>query len=126
MKLHLIKLLKILAVALMLVSIFSNIAFAAFNVKDTFNGNIDSNAESAKTEVKKVLLEALTAVRYAGIAIAMIILIVIGIKIMSAAPSERANVKQYSMNYLIGVVVLVGATGIIGIIQSVAETAFGN
>ena len=92
-----IVLLKILIISLLLLSLFCSVTFS-FDVKQEFTGKIDTNAESVKNSVQDVLVTALTAVRIAGMAIAMIMIIIVGIKIMTAAPSERANVKQYTVN----------------------------
>lgn len=122
-----LKIARILLIVLLLVMVCNNIALAGgFDVKNTFNGTIDAEAQDAATSVQDVLIVALTAVRIAGMAIAIIILIVVGIKIMMAAPGERANIKQYATNYLIGAFILLGAAGIMGIVQNVAKTAFGN
>ena len=45
---------------------------------------------------------------------------------MIAAPEEKANIKQYSINYLIGAIILVGASGIMGIVKKIALSAFEN
>lgn len=116
-----------LLVMLVIISIiFGNVVSDAssFNVKDTFTGEIHGNASRSATSIKDVLVTVLTAVRVAGMAIAIIMLIVVGIKIMLASPSEKANVKQYTMNYVIGAFILLGASGIVTIVQKIALDAF--
>lgn len=123
-----IRISKILLIILLMFIVCNNIALAtsAFDVKSTFDGKIDAKAENAATSVKDVLIVALTVVRIAGMAIAIIILIIVGIKIMMAAPGEKANIKQYATNYLIGAFILLSASGIMTIVQNVANTAFKN
>ena len=126
MNLHVSKILTILIIMIYVILIVTNCSFATpFNV-DKFNGKIDGNAEGTATTVRQLLSAALEALRIAGIAIAIIILIVIGIKIMLAAPSERANIKQYATNYVIGAFIMVGAVGILTIVKEIADSAFGN
>lgn len=120
-----IVLLKILIISLLLLSLFCSVTFS-FDVKQEFTGEIASDATAAKDSVQDVLVTALTAVRIAGMAIAMIMIIIVGIKIMTAAPSERANVKQYTVNYLIGAFILLGASGILKIVQDLSKSAFGD
>ena len=115
-----------LFIASLILSLALNNIVLAFDVTGQFNGQIDSNAQSSADSVKDVLLAVLSAVRIAGVAIAIIMLIMVGIKIMMASPSERANVKQYSINYVIGAFILFGASGILTIIKSVADSAFSS
>ena len=128
MTLYLKKFLKILVIVLLIFIVFNNIALAGksnITISDTFNGTITGDkAKNSSTKIQDLLLEILTAVRIAGMAIALIILVVIGIKIMMASPSEKANIKQYSMNYVIGAFILIGATTILTIVQNVAKSSF--
>lgn len=127
-----LKIFKFLVISILVAMIFSNAVFAAFDVTNTFTGEFGntSNAEANKkvkataTSVQDVLVTALTAIRIAGMAIAIIMLIVVGIKIMLASPSEKANVKQYTMNYVIGAFILLSASGIVSIVQKIAFEAF--
>lgn len=126
-KVFILKTLKLLVVLMLMLGVFGNVAFASsFDVTGTFDGKIDADAQSSATAVQDVLITALTAVRIVGMAVAIIMLIIVGIKIMMASPTERANIKQYSMNYLIGAFILLGASGILTIVQGVANTAFGS
>lgn len=126
------KILKTFLILILLCTIFSNIFYfisgssisLAFDVKNTFNGSIHSGANGYVVPIKNVLLDALTVVRIVGMAIAIIILIVIGIKIMTAAPSEKAAIKQYLVNYVIGVFIFLGAYGILVIVKTVVTGAF--
>ena len=55
-----------------------------------------------------------------AIAAAVILLIILAIKYVSAAPSEKADVKKSAVIYIVGAVLLFGATGILGIINTFA------
>ena len=48
-------------------------------------------------------------------------LIVLAMKYMTAAPSERASIKKSAIMYVIGAVVMFAAAGILGIIQNFAN-----
>ena len=121
MRLHVSKLLSILLIIFYVISIITNFSLAAYTVP--FDGKIAGEAQGVKTNIEQVLSAILEAVRIAGIAIALIILIVIGIKIMMAAPGERANIKQYAMNYVIGAFIMVVAVGILTIVKEFADKA---
>ena len=52
-------------------------------------------------------------IQFIGIAIALGMLIIIGIKYITAEPSEKANIKDQSLIYLFGAVLIFAATGIL-------------
>ena len=116
MKLHHTKILKILIVMMYIIVIIANFSIAAFDVTEQFSGQLDESKTDV-TPVKTIVGTILDVVRMVGIGIALIILIYIGIKIMAAAPSEKAAIKQYSINYVIGAGILIGASGILTIIR---------
>lgn len=115
---------RLLKIAIILVTIMvtlSNlISFATVNIKDTFNGNIDPNLGKTKTATRQILGMILDITRTIGIGVALIILTYIGIKFMLASPSERANIKQYSMNFVIGAFILVGGAGVLTVVKEFA------
>ena len=53
--------------------------------------------------------------------IAVIMLIVLAIKYISAAPSEKADIKKSATIYIVGAVLLFAASGVLAIIQGFAE-----
>lgn len=119
---YLSRIFKILVLVICIITVFSNLAVMAYKVTEKFDGNISSIGDS-QTKVKKVIGTVLDIVRFVGIGIALIILMYIGVKFMLAAPSEKANIKQYSINYVIGAAILIGASGILTIIKDFAQKA---
>ena len=78
-----------------LIAIITNFSTAVFDVTTNFSGEIDANVAPIKTTIATIL----DVIRFVGMGIALIIIITIGIKIMIASPSERANIKQYAIRY---------------------------
>jgi len=64
---------------------------------------------------------SITKVICAGVAIIMIT--VIAMKYMLAAPSEKADIKKHAVVYVVGAIVMFAATAILQIIQNFAITA---
>ncbi len=60
-----------------------------------------------------------------GIAIAVIMLIVLAIKYISAAPGDKAEIKKHAVVYIVGAVVLFGASGLLGIIRTFTKETVG-
>lgn len=91
---------------------------------DRFNfGNIENEdgvneLNEHATDIAVVLIASL---KYICVSIAIVILIVISMKYMISAPQDRADIKKHAVPFVIGSVVLFGASGIIQIIQSFAK-----
>ena len=58
-----------------------------------------------------------TVFQLVGTGIAVISLIVLGIKYISSSPNERADIKKYAIIYVISAVVFFGAIGIVEILK---------
>ena len=75
----------------------------------------DSNvATTAKT--------IMNVIRIIAVAAAIILLLMLAIKYMSAAPSEKADVKKSAVIYVIGAVMAFGASGILTIIMNASNS----
>ena len=61
-----------------------------------------------------------------GVAVALVILIWLGIKYMTASPDGKADVKKSAVPYIIGAVVIFAASGILGIIAGFADGLFSG
>lgn len=76
------------------------------------NGAVDSTNKIAGAVI------SIAKVICAGVAIVMIT--VIAMKYMMAAPSEKADIKKHAVVYVVGAIVMFAATGILTIIQKFA------
>lgn len=79
----------------------------------TDNGAVSSTQKIAGSVI------SIAKVVCAGVAIVM--LTVIAMKYMLAAPSEKADIKKHAVVYVVGAVVMFAATGILEIIQNFAK-----
>ncbi len=75
-------------------------------------GNKDANDATFS-----LLSSVATVVKVVAVGIAIIMLIVIAMKYMLAAPGEKAEIKKSAIVYIIGAVVLFAVSGILAIIQ---------
>ena len=64
----------------------------------------------------------LSVVQVIGVSVAIIMLIVLAIKYMSAAPNDKAEIKKHAVVYVVGAVVLFAASGILQIIKGFATS----
>ena len=118
------KIVRILSIALMI----SMIAMSLNNVvlADTSNMEIPQGdtSSSAASSFSTVLNKILGVVQIIGVAVAVIMLIVLAIKYISAAPGDKAEIKKHAVVYVVGAVILFAASGILQLIRSFSTEAF--
>ncbi len=125
MKKSTIKLLAIVLVAIVAIASAYTIVNAAEPVSaSTISaGTIyDSATDTTGTAgtANTILGTLITVVQVIGVGVAIIMLIVLAIKYISAAPGDKAEIKKHAVVYVVGAIVLFAASGILGIIRNLA------
>lgn len=80
-----------------------------------------AGGEGAVTSARNIAGSVISVAKVICAGIAIIMLSVIAMKYMLAAPSEKADIKKHAVVYVVGAVVMFAATGILEIIQSFAS-----
>lgn len=70
----------------------------------------------ANTATKNIVGAFAVIVKVAGTGVAVVMLIVLAMKYMIAAPGDKADIKKHAIVYVVGAVILFASTQIIGII----------
>lgn len=60
-------------------------------------------------------------IQIVGVGVAVIMLIVLGIKFVTAAPTEKAAVKKGLLYYLIGAILVLATTGVLQIVKGIGK-----
>lgn len=117
---------KVIAISVILMFIIAiancNSAYA-YDFMETINNQVNATASGNATDsVKSVAGSIVTIAKVicAGVAVAM--LTILGIKYMSSAPSEKADIKKHAVPYVVGAVIMFGCTGILSIIEQFAAS----
>ena len=116
MKKILVKLICILLIVACIFAITNGVDATSEIIKNKFKGN--SGSEGSES-VKQILSAILSVVRTVGAAIAVIMLMSIGAKYIVASAGDRADIKKYAINYVIGAIILLGATGVLSVVQNI-------
>ena len=58
----------------------------------------------------------ITIIRVVSVAIAIVMLLVIGMRYMISAPGDRADIKKHAVAYVVGAFILFGVSGILTIL----------
>ena len=80
----------------------------------TLTGSSNANT----TTMQNIGNQIITVVSVAGSIVSVVVLIVLGIKYMMGSASEKAEYKKTMIPYLVGIVLLLGASGIVKAIAS--------
>lgn len=129
MKKSLIKVMLVALVAILLVASIVPVLYAQESNNDEVSfGNVTEKSvtkgakdtSGAAASVNRIIGAILTVVQVVGSGVAVIMLIVLAIKYISAAPSDKAEIKKHAVVYVVGAVVLFAASGIIGIVRKFA------
>ena len=123
MKKNLVKILSVLIVFCFV--IFLNSSVFAIEKKDITNNFSGSAVTSGTTEynvITNVIGNTLSAIRIVAIGIGIIMLTYLGIQYMSSAPNEKAEIKNKLIAFTVGVVLVVSASSILGIIFNLSKT----
>ena len=111
------KALSVLMVVLMIVCASTNV-FAAFNISD-INAATTTNADDP---MKKMGSTILTVVTNAGMIIAVVVIAIIGVKYMVGSTEDKSEYKKSLMPYLIGAVLVFGASAIAKMVQGLGTS----
>lgn len=116
-----IRIISIVILAVMLLMTMSSVVFA----EPVGGVEVNANVDAVDANAKNLAATVLGYVKYVGIMIAVGMLIYMGIKYVTAAPDGKAQMKQQLTIYIIGFVFIVGATVVIGILESALKSATG-
>lgn len=97
----------------------SPVSASSVSAGTMFTGASD-NTGTAGT-INTIIGSIITIVQIVGVGVAIIMLIVLAIKYISAAPGDKADIKKHAVVYVVGAIVLFAASGILGIIKNFAS-----
>ena len=126
MKNNVIRLITIIMLVVMIVAAISGEIYVKANtgIDDITPKKLRDEAEDGtqtSEKILKVIQAILVVTQVIGIGVAVIMLIVLAIKYISASPGDKAEIKKHMVVYVVGAVLLFGAAGILEIIKRFAE-----
>ena len=117
------KSMKIVSILLIIMMVLASLS-TVFASTDMNWSTTDLTIKSESTDLSKrtntIMGQALGVIQIVGMGVAVIMLIVLAIKYISAAPGDKAEIKKHAVVYIVGAVVLFGASGLIQIIKTFA------
>lgn len=117
MKNKTLKIIAVLLIAIALITLSTTIVRATTG----FEPIKPKPAGTAGEKVTNTAGQILTIVRIVGMAVAVIMLTILGIKYVAASPNEKADYKKGMTVYVVGAVLLFGASALLSVIQKFVE-----
>ena len=118
MKKNIIRIITITLLVALFCYTLTNIIYAA-DVSPTDITKGDDPTQT-KDSVLKILQAIFTITQVIGVGVAVIMLVVLAIKYIAAAPSDKAEIKKHAVVYVVGAIVLFASSGILEIIKRFA------
>lgn len=115
-----IKVISTLLLAIMLVASIAGTVLAV-DPNTVLNG-LDGNGNVQTNDLTKVGNNIVTIIQVVGIVIAVIVLLVIGIKYMMGSASEKAEYKKTMIPYIVGAVLIFAGTSLVRVIYSLSTS----
>ena len=123
-----IKLVSILLIAMVIVSGMATISLAAGGSGSDSASTVDGLFQGGSADTSGLesvgtnLVDIITTV---GIIVAVIVLLIIGIKYLMGSASEKAEYKKTMIPYLVGAVIIFGASAIAKAVIAMSESIAG-
>lgn len=117
MKNKTLKIIAVLLIAIALITLSTTIVRATTG----FEPIEPKPTGTAGEKVTNTAGQILTIVRIVGMAVAVIMLTILGIKYVAASPNEKADYKKGMTVYVVGAVLLFGASALLSVIQKFVE-----
>ena len=126
MNIKVIRIVSILLMVVMITTMLTTFVFATDTVDSSQFSDLtqfDNKSKDKQTAgvFQRFIATAINLVQVVGMAVAIIMLIVMAIKYISAAPSEKAEIKKSATIYIVGAIVLFAATGILQVVKNFAS-----
>lgn len=113
---------KIITAVLLAFVILATISTSAFGISGTLQALKDGKEDvSGISGIQNLGASLVTIIQVVGVVLAVVILSVLGIKYMMGSAEEKAEYKKTMIPYVIGAVLLFGASAIAGVIVNIAN-----
>lgn len=115
MSAKIMKILTIIATVIMIVSMGASVVYGLTPIDMTAN-----SSATGTTEVKDFGQNIMGVVQVAGVVIAVVVVMILGIKYMMGSAEEKAEYKKTMIPYLVGAILVFAASTIANVVYQFA------
>lgn len=116
-----IKIISAMLTTIMLVAMFATVSMAtgvdASGIASQLTGT-NTSAASSVTTLGNQIIGIITTV---GVVVAVVVLLILGIKYMMGSAQEKAEYKKTMIPYLVGAILIFGASAITKVVVSIGQ-----
>ncbi len=117
-----IKITGIILMAVMLLALLTTVSNASGGLDPAgMANNLKGTTSNAQTDVMNIGNQIIGIITTVGVVVAVVILLVLGIKYMMGSASEKAEYKKTMIPYLVGAILIFGASAITKVVVSLAS-----
>lgn len=117
------KSIKVISTLLLTIMLVASIAGTVLAVDpNTVLNELNGNGNVQTNDLTKVGNNIVTIIQVVGVVIAVIVLLVIGIKYMMGSASEKAEYKKTMIPYIVGAVLIFAGTSLVRVIYSLSTS----
>ena len=121
------KSIKVISTLLLTIMLVASIAGTVLAVDpNTVLNGLNGNGNVQTNDLTKVGNNIVTIIQVVGIVIAVIVLLVIGIKYMMGSASEKAEYKKTMIPYIVGALLIFAGTSLVRVIYSLSTSVAGK
>ena len=117
-----VRIISTILLAIMLVTTIAGTALAAVNVGETIS-NMEQATGGDDGKISTLGGNIVNILQVVGIVIAVIVILVIGIKYMIGSAEEKAEYKKTMIPYVVGALLVFAGTSIVKVVYSLATSA---
>ena len=112
---------KIISIILLVTMLLATIASTVYADPGTTLDKINGQGGVDDTQLVTIGNKIVNIIQVVGIVVAVVILLVIGIKYMIGSASEKAEYKKTMIPYIVGAILIFAGTSIVKVIYSVLK-----
>lgn len=112
-----------IVLVLFLIGILATSFSVVLGVSVPSAGNLD---QQTSTAVNNVVTALITVIQIIAFGAAVIMLMFLGIKYITASPDGKAEIKKSSVQYVVGAIILFAATAVLQIVKGFADNTIGS
>ena len=112
--------------AVMLLALLTTVSNASGGLDPAgMANNLKGTTSNAQTDVMNIGNQIIGIITTVGVVVAVVILLVLGIKYMMGSASEKAEYKKTMIPYLVGAILIFGASAITKVVVGLAQGITG-
>lgn len=114
-----IKMFVLIIMAVVMVAMLSTVVSATNVDAADLAGKLHGTSTSASTSITDMGNQIIGIITTVGVVVAVVVLLVLGIKYMMGSASEKAEYKKTMIPYLVGAILIFGASAITKVVVSI-------